>query len=249
MEFIMDRAGSLPFEDRGRAEQVVATPQFRDWMVNREATKLLVHGDFDSAEYVSPLSFLCTNIVQALRSRSGFVTLVFFCGRHASRDGENIGGVALIRSFIAQLLRQYPSCPSTLDPNISLNEVETGNLRQLCELFSILARQLPPTMMLVCAIDGIMFYERSDFWKDMDEVLVALLELAEDDVRMKAPVKVLLTSPKETRSLSEFFQSSGALLSMAPIPHTGRGPTRSGVAGGVARQLGRELGGSSDEEE
>lgn len=78
LSHVLSRAGGLKPEDRGRAEHVVDTHQFKDWVLGQQMMKLLVHGDFDLADNVSPFSVLCATLVRALRNRRGYVGLVFF---------------------------------------------------------------------------------------------------------------------------------------------------------------------------
>ncbi|MBE3049087.1 hypothetical protein IMZ48_42620, partial [Candidatus Bathyarchaeota archaeon] len=94
-------------EDRGMAEQVIVTTQFRNWLNKAGSAKLLVHGNFDFAREISPFSILCVSITWLFRqwTSRGIISLVFFCRRHTER---NRGGRAMIRSLICQLLRQFP---------------------------------------------------------------------------------------------------------------------------------------------
>lgn len=233
----MSRAGSLLFEDRGRAEQLIGTRQFGNWVLDQDMNKLLVHGDFDTENSISPFSVLCTSLIQALRPRSGLITLVFFCGCHLKPHDEYPGPITMIRSFIAQILEQHPFTPDNLANEVNLAGVEAGDIPQLCKLFACLARQLPATTTVFCIIDGVQFYERDQYWKDMDEVLCCLFELAEDDDKeMRATLKILLTSPKPTRRVRKVFDIGTSLLTMAAIPRSEQSPSQ--------RRFERELTGS-----
>jgi hypothetical protein len=248
MDTINDRAGGFHGEDRGRAEQVVSTSVFRDWIVHRGSSRLLVHGDYDINDYpeISPLSVLCVTLVQALRTRLGFGSLIFFCGRHlGQRHGENTGASGLLRSFIAQLLRQCPSaCHDTLNPSISPSEIENGDLKHLTKLFAALVHQLPNTTTLVVTIDGVLVYERKRYREGLYEVVDMLAKLDEEEELTRSPIKILLTSPTETRTreLRETFSKQNAILSMRSRQDTGQGPSRSGVT----RKI-KELGDVSEE--
>ncbi|KAJ0307034.1 hypothetical protein COL516b_004266 [Colletotrichum fioriniae] len=76
MAFILGRATAFSAEDRGRAEEVVETREFRNWVTSKERSSLgdgalLIHGDYDLGDYpeISPLSALCVAFVQMLRIR------------------------------------------------------------------------------------------------------------------------------------------------------------------------------------
>ncbi|KAF3765640.1 hypothetical protein M406DRAFT_88481 [Cryphonectria parasitica EP155] len=235
MDAIFDRAGAFSSEDRGRAEQVVSMSAFRDLFASPGASKLLVHGEYDSNyPEISPLSALCASLVRALRTRPAFVCLVFFCGRHLGRRDDNNTGVSgLMRSFVSQLLRQCPSvCPDTLGPEISMSEIEDDNPEHLAMLFVDMAHRLPHSTTLVVLIDGVLLYERKQLREGLHDVVDMLVRLAEDDELMHSTVKILLTSPSETRTheLNNTFRDHGAVVSMRSMLDTGQGPSRSGVA-------------------
>lgn len=236
---VFSRAGEFPEEDRARAEQVVGTLEFRNWVVTRGASKLLVHGEYDGPEYseVSPLSGLCAALVQAVRTRPEFVTLVFFCGRHLNqRRDDHTGASGLMRSLVAQLLRQCPSaCPNALGSDISFAEIEDGDLEVLISLFTDVACRLPASKTLVIFIDGVQLYERRQFREGLHEVVDKLVELADDEGPMQSTLKVFLSSPWQTRTreLHRIFSRDQAILSMESMQDTGQGLSRSGIANAI----------------
>ncbi|RDA94030.1 hypothetical protein CP533_5284 [Ophiocordyceps camponoti-saundersi (nom. inval.)] len=216
LQYVLSRAGAMPAEDRGRAEQMVDTRQFRSWVLSSYTTKLLIHGDFDSADDISPLSVLSATIVQALRSHAGYISLVYFCGRHQYRDGP----ASMIRSLIEQLLRQYPF---QLD---DMHRIAQESIATLCQSFGNLARSLPPHLTIFCFIDGIHIYERSQYKGGMENVICSILGVAEDgQPGRSAPIKMLLTSPRPTRHVRQLFDIDSSLLTMAAIPHNGQSPS------------------------
>ncbi|TRX87794.1 hypothetical protein FHL15_011316 [Xylaria flabelliformis] len=223
LQYILHNAGETIFEDRDRAEQVLATQHFRAWIVSPGSAKLLVHGDFaDTAAAnrpVSPFSVLCATVVKALRlsvAEGKTISLVFFCGRHLVDDEYN-GGGAMIRSLIAQLLRQFPPVSIESDPRVVMQEVERGDVTQLCALFVYLVRRLPARMTVFCLIDGINQYENEQFLHTMDEVVLALLRLVNEGTTSpwRAKFKLLLMSPQPTVEVRQVFNESGSLLHMA----------------------------------
>ncbi|KAK1762140.1 hypothetical protein QBC33DRAFT_581943 [Phialemonium atrogriseum] len=234
MDAVLDRAGTMPADDRGRAEHVVATRHFRHWMLRRDMARLLVHGDFDSPESVSPLSVLAKE----------------------EEEEDAAGPGLLMQSFIAQLLLQCPyTSPPTLPPNVSLDNLEAGDVDQLCIVFSLMARRLPASATLVVLVDGLMVYLRRQFRDDMDTVLDALLGLGDRDKdgapRVRCSVKLLLMSPQPTRSrdLVKVFRSCGGLLSMEAMYDSGQGPGRSGVGGQLEMGLGGFVEGDEEDDE
>ncbi|KAI0457387.1 hypothetical protein F5B21DRAFT_93390 [Xylaria acuta] len=226
LQYILHNVGEIILEDRGRAEQVLATPHFHTWIVSPSSTKLLVHGDFaDTAAAgrpVSPFSVLCATLVKALRlsvAEGKVISLVFFCGCHLA-DNEYSGGGAMIRSLLSQLLRQFPAASIESDPGVLIQDVERGDLTQLCRLFVYLVRRLPARMTVFCLIDGIDKYESEEYLHTMDEVVLALLWLVNESTgSWRAQFKLLLLSPRPTVEVRQVFdQEPGALLHMAQLP-------------------------------
>ncbi|RYP66421.1 hypothetical protein DL771_007830 [Monosporascus sp. 5C6A] len=253
LQRVLRSAGETILEDRGRAEQVVATPHFRAWIVSPGSAKLLVHGDFDGTAAanrpVSPFSVLCATLVKALRlSSSGGTTisLVFFCGCHLAYD-EYRGGRGMIRSLVAQLLRQFPVGTIEPDSGVAMEEVERGNVAQLCRLFVYLVRQLPARTTAFCLIDGINEYESEEYLHGMDAVVMALLGLVDetgDGQSGRAKFKLLLMSPQPTVEVRQVFdQKPGAVLHMAQLPmlEVGLSFVRLQEQLGVGPEVGRSL--------
>ncbi|KAI1130784.1 hypothetical protein F5Y10DRAFT_234803 [Nemania abortiva] len=226
LQYVLRNVGELILEDRGRAEQALSAPEFRSWIASPRSSKLLVHGDFDNttaaSRNVSPFSVLCATMVKGLRvsaAERNAISLVFFCGLHIARD-EYRGGGAMIRSLIAQLLRQFPAASIQPDPRVVMQEVERGNIKQLCMLFLHLVRQLPAAMTVFCFIDGINEYESEEYLHTIDEVIFALIELVdESSTSWRAKFKLLLLSPRPTNEVRKVFdEEQGALLHMAQLP-------------------------------
>jgi hypothetical protein len=223
IKHITESRNMIPAKYRSRSEQLVNTQQFKDWLVLPKSRELLVHGDFTSGapNYISALSLLCATLTQVLRTRDRYVSLVFFCGSHIEEDDGPTGGKAMIRSLIAQLLRQQSFATTLLSREVDLGRVKAGNLGALCTLFGWLVRRLPQDMTLICLIDGISHYENEDYEDDMLKVLRFILGLVRARDSALA-VKILATSPSPTDSVQEEFkEDDDCFLSMAELPRTG----------------------------
>lgn len=224
LHHVAEHTELLLHEDRGRTQQVLATRHFRGWISVRGPARLLVHGDFrPPTREISPLSVVCALLTHTFRSSPGFIGLVFFCGRHLVWD-EHRGGDAMIRSLIAQLLRQFSFAAVQPDPWISLKDLESGDVEVLCHVFALLVRQLPSNTIVVCLIDGICLYETEEFLSGMDVVVVSLLNLAETSAPDRASFKLLITSPQPTLEVRKVFDPDpDALLHMQTLPLLGDG--------------------------
>jgi hypothetical protein len=133
---------------------------------------------------------------------------------------EYHGGDAMIRSLIAQILRQFPS--QYLNPDVHKFLLNMGDVEILCNLFQLLVGHIPSPLTVVCIIDGINRYETGGYLEDMTTVILKLVEL----VNMysngnTASFKLLLTSPLPTTEVRQVFNvDRDAILHMENIPVT-----------------------------
>ncbi|OTA08542.1 hypothetical protein A9Z42_0002450 [Trichoderma parareesei] len=219
LQAVKEYSYRLPRKYHARAVQVTQTREFRQWIVTPTSTRLLIHGDFSphgpDSHRVSPLSFFCFLLVHMLRARERYITLVFFCGVHVEEEDSNVGGAAIMRSFIAQLLQQTGPSFIQLDMAMDLESVARGDcaISKLCDLFVQLVRQqLSRNRTLVCIIDGIGDYETDELQGDMLAVIKTLLQFrkpAKQGHGAEQPshgdVKVLVTTPFSTEAVQELF--------------------------------------------
>ncbi|KAL6692646.1 hypothetical protein J3F84DRAFT_351569 [Trichoderma pleuroticola] len=228
----------LPRKYHTRAVQVTQTREFRQFIVAPTSRRLLIHGHFSPQSLdtwrSSPLSFFCLLLVRMLRERERYITLVFFCGFHVEEEDSNVGGAAIIRSYIAQLLQQIPFEFMPLDMAIDLDSISKDDCKisHLCDLFVYFVRHLlPRDRTLVCIIDGIGDYETDELESDMLAVVKMLLQFcntAEHGNDAGSPhgdAKVLATAPFSTESVQELFIGEGnededdlPFLTMESIP-------------------------------
>jgi hypothetical protein len=210
VDVVEDKQESLPWTDRGRAGPIVNTEQFKTWMVSPRPATLLMHGDCASLGGVSALSLLCSTLTQALRRRSNFLSLSFFCGLHDEEDGQYYGGAAVLRSFIAQLLCQQPFDTRNIQHYVNIAGAERGQVASLCQIFGWLVRQLPAELTIVCIIDEIAYYERDAAVDEMLEVLAYITQTMYDS-NHRATLKILSTSTIAVREMRDFFPVDSVL--------------------------------------
>ncbi|GAB1317962.1 hypothetical protein MFIFM68171_08172 [Madurella fahalii] len=213
LQRVLRSAGETILKDRGRAEQVVATPLFRTWLASPDSARLLVHGNFDSTDAgsrpVSPFPVLCAEVVKALRLSSS----------PSGPAWTATTAEAMVRSLIAQLLRQFPAGIIEPDPGVTMADVEREDITLLCRLFAYLVQQLPASTTVFCLIGGINVYESEEYLHGIDAVVLALLESVDEDGGQhseRAKFKLLLMSPQPTVEVRKVFDNvSGTLLHMA----------------------------------
>ncbi|KAL5590948.1 hypothetical protein FOBRF1_014505 [Fusarium oxysporum] len=232
----------VPAVERARAEQLVNTGQLREWLVSPHSTQLLIHGNYDIRCRVSGLTLLCTSLADSLADRApNCLYLLFYCGLHDNFEyDEYTGGRAVIQSFICQLLCQYDfsNCISVGDVRPDLLHLD--DVDKLCFLFERLVFQLPESTLLVCFVDGVVYYEREEFKESMADVLVTLLRISKEQ-RTSANIKVLLTSPTRTMEVRRTFYDELVICMESRA--------RSGVAaskGRLERQLSEQVDGVTE---
>jgi|SRR3569833_224474 len=105
--------------------------------------------------------------------------------------------------------------------------------KEVCELCGILVRRLPREVVLLCLIDGTVYYERKEFEEDMGLVFVTLLELSSDSEHgTHVALKVLIASPTNTVGCSTAVPDE-LILSIESLADPGLLASR--------EKLGREL--------
>jgi hypothetical protein len=235
---------TLTQSDKKKADRVVQTGLFEQWMRSLKPAKLLIHGDFRASRTISPLSSLTATLTEAARADPmRFVTLVFFCSCHLDPEEDTFtGGTALIKALNLQLLMQQPHMAiSTLPGELIPDRVNQGDLQQLCQLFSLLVRRLPSETTLFCFIDGMVFYERDELIAEGQLVLAEIVRLVGDPT-IKANVKLLITSPWRTEMAHQFFHEDFEVLNMQGMQHIELTPSSSRV---ISRYISRSDSDSS----
>ncbi|KAI8718085.1 hypothetical protein NCS52_00886500 [Fusarium sp. LHS14.1] len=235
LEYIKERRNvRVPANEQARAEQLIQNRQFQEWLVAPTSSQLLVHGNYSGDQPFSGLSLFCASFIEALAARSArFLHVMFFCGLHEDPVTDSyIGGRAIIESFICQLLCQHDFSATALASSVSEELIRHGDIEELCTMFKWLVHQLPEGVVLVCMIDGVVYYERPWFRDGLGLVLVALLKMSEDETT-QAIVKVLLTSPTRTTEVRRTFPDD-LILSMDAMAYNGSVASQ----GRLKRQLG-----------
>lgn len=209
MKYCDARRESISVVDRGRTERIVSVERFRDWLISPRSSPFLVLGECDSVAHMTAFTLFCSTLTQAFREKQNFISLAFFCEQHREED-QRSGGVVLIRSFIAQLLCQYPFITGNIHQEVDLESVWRQESAGLCRLLSWLIRQLSEAITLVCVVDGLGYYERSAVVEETFDVMAHISHMMQNP-GLKATVKVLATSSVPVRVMRQFFPESSVL--------------------------------------
>ena len=205
----------MTHQSRCHAEAALSHPTFRNWLTKPASTELLIHGAADADEEGSGVSLLSATLFQALGTKERYIRLAFFCGLHTEADDRFVGGTAMVKSFIAQLLRQYDFDLTFLCNNdgseVQLQRLRKGKVKDLCRLLTCLVRLLPANTKVVYIIDQIGTYECDEHENMMIRVLKTVLGQVRDS-EMRCTVKVLATSDEATDTVRDAFSDEDECL-------------------------------------
>lgn len=214
VEAVLRQIARFHLVDQDRVVAITKHPQVEEWLVSPDSGALLVQAHCRRHDAISPASAASAMLVHILSSTMSFVTLHWFCGLHIS--GPDSGASAMMRNFICQLLsnphlRSHPKCP---------RQMGEQDCRSLLKLFSNLVRQLPERTIIICAIDGVSYYEgdnqRRDFYKSIRKIV--------NLIRTEPLVfKLFMTSPIRTSYVHQ-KPNIGRHLTVVELPeHLGGG--------------------------
>lgn len=218
---ILESSESVDLKHRLRTRAIVRTDEFQCWLTTPESRELLIQGDRsqEPVQQRNAVSLVAASLIETLRSRDRYISLVFFCRRHTDIDETcaYAGSAAMIRSFVAQLLEQSYRGYSFVCSDLDLEGIRAGDVAALCALLEWLVKYLPEKekrKTLVCIADGIDAYENEEEGDNLRKVIDSVVGLARSDDSDRV-VKVLATSPGGTVSIDEAFEHDhSSFLSM-----------------------------------
>ena len=202
------RVAELSYHNRGSL--LMRFPRFRNWLTSTSPDFLLVDGNGGSAaDRASAMTFVSALLAQTL-SDEGTSCIHHFCGLHTSRSDELSGPRGLLRALLAQLVSLFAFHIGFTRKN-EYDEVQRFDTIRLCVLFRELVKDIPEGIVLVCVIDGVSFYEASDWADDLRLVLETLNDLTRDP-EVWAAFKVLVTSAVTSRQAIKYIPREDHLM-------------------------------------
>ena len=202
------RVADLSYHNRGSL--LMQFPRFQNWLTSRSPDFLLVDGNGGSAtDRASAMTFVSALLAQTL-SDEGTPCIHHFCGLHTTRSDELSGPGGLFRALLAQLVGLFAFHIGFTRKN-EYDELQRFDTIRLCALFRELIKDLPEGIVLVCVIDGVSFYEASDWADDLRLVLETLNDLTRDP-EVEAAFKVLITSAVASRQAIKFIPREDHLM-------------------------------------
>ncbi|KAK2741994.1 hypothetical protein CKAH01_01421 [Colletotrichum kahawae] len=204
-ETILGYSEHADTDERAKAQWLLQTDEFRNWLRENRSSMLLVDGELQDS-MISPLSWICGGLISALVENPDSAVAFFFAGLHVDMQLPDIdsGPVAMLRSLIAQLLMSanLPSPDLSFMTKEMIKECREGDCLVLCEMFVKIIKQVPPKTTVYCIIDGVSWYEQSRWLADLGDFAVALEYVARrNNTGRSGSLKVLLTSPTQSTEI------------------------------------------------
>lgn len=199
--------------------------KFKRWLKDENnATALLIHGNFDDIDEISPLSYLCARFPTHYVRNDQAIFLHYFCSIQSPRHRHLESASNIMSSLTGQLLT-HPRLSFYFDlrflSNTSIKKIRKQNFEETCRLFLNLVDQLRKyKIVLFCVIDSVSIYETKKLQKDIERLFSSLRELinSQRGRRRKKGTnmlfKLLVTETTSTRYTWKYFQSS-QILDMA----------------------------------
>lgn len=230
------RGPSFSTEDTELAAHMVMIPQVAALMYSPKPTIVAVDGHFDRSQIgkISPLSYMCSMLSQAIRQQPPDYTassptspqpgrgtprkvvLEYYCALHTSEDDELRGPLGLMRCLVTQLilfllsngwLSEEEAVYLPYLRNVEDDLLQQRRLDAVCRLFAALTRHVPQGVPVYCFIDSWSAYEREDFWRDDYDVVINTLREAANASSPESGgnLKLLLTSATTSRWLVDIL--------------------------------------------
>lgn len=222
--------------EQERTEYLMISSRFKQWLTSRYSKVLLVNGNADTSNRCSPLSFACGLLVSSLGSFPSTITLSFFCALHTDSSDPETGSRMMLASLVCQLLEKYPHFDLSFLAADQKYDLQDHEVNTLCKLFENLLRQLPEGQLVFCMVDGVSYYEYRDRRDDTCKVLAMLVALTEDE-KLKAVIKLLISSPTASRYVSDVVDRKDIYTLPETIEHTNQGFNSQAFGKNAKRQI------------
>lgn len=169
---------SLSLADQDRAIWIMQSPRLLEWLNAPRSLTLLINGNGESNDMFSSTTLLSAKLLECLGQTGRIISHHFFCSLHTSSSASSKDdATGLVKSFVCQLLTRDMSWDLSFLSQKHLEEIGSGDLETTCMLFRKLVQQMPNKTFLFWVVDGINYYERSQWRPDFLKVIPELLEI------------------------------------------------------------------------
>ncbi|RDL36240.1 Uncharacterized protein BP5553_06852 [Venustampulla echinocandica] len=208
---------------QARATWVLHSTEMGEFLAGKvESQLLLINGNSEATEFISPLSFVCAKISDLISVSNHVLILTHFCGRHTDemRDSK-ANATGMLASLVGQLLMQVKSwghrkfkldLSSLSDDDLS----ETEDLGVLFNTFRTVIAQLPKGTLIFCLIDSLSAYENSTRKEETIDFMRKLARLVKKSTRVA--LKVLVTCPGRSMYASSWADFNDRKSQMLHVP-------------------------------
>lgn len=229
---VLSSSRRMPLKEQNRASALMRDSRVMDWIARPVSSMLLINGR-STAQKRSPVSFLCSTLVNALEDaceaggdgyeNGRLFVLSFFCGEHNILGEDDIGHpLGMIRSLLGQLLKMYPEFE--VDETIRnrwkrAQERDFTRLRSVCKLFEALIWALGPDARVHVIVDAVHYYEDKRRRENLDIVTRTLRSCM--STSSGPVVKVLYSSPASCSYIQKEFDEDEILNMRRFCPNQG----------------------------
>ncbi|KAG8526825.1 uncharacterized protein KY384_008254 [Bacidia gigantensis] len=208
-----------------RSTWVLQSPEMGEFLAGKAGSRLLlINGNGEAIEFISPLSFVCAKISDLINLSHQIILATHFCGHHTDelRDPRaNVQG--MLTSLVGQLLthvKRWERSDFRLDlSSISddkCNAIQQEDKDALFDLFRAIIMQLPKNTIIFCLIDGLSAYENSNRKKDTIAFMRKLARLVQKSSRVA--LRVLVTFPGQSIYADHWRGFDGKKAKMLYVP-------------------------------
>ena len=203
----------LKTNSQSKGNWLLHNKAFQAWLISDASSTLVVNGNAEGREHISPMSLVSAFLLQSLNGTDTASTISFFCGLHLAGHDDMRGPQGLARSLISQLLAtMYASDLAILENDFHQQlEAHASDVAMLMELFFSLVKRLPQEFVLFCVIDGISLFEKQQYEQETRIVFQKLSQIAQAESQ-GGLFKLLLTSPSSSRCAKEFFPKESTII-------------------------------------
>ena len=203
---LVESAHSLNLRQQERVKWIMtSSPKLRGWLTGLRSRALLINGNSNANEIISPTTFLAGKLLETLQRMEHVISIYYFCSLHTSTTREpKANGIGMLRCLLVQLLEARKTWDLSFLDRDDLDDFDVDDVEALSKLFHNLVKRLPEKTILFCVIDAVNFYERDD---KRDDFLVVMDQLVwEIEQSRKITIKLLITCPSRSMFVKNYIE-------------------------------------------
>ncbi|OIW31235.1 hypothetical protein CONLIGDRAFT_700977 [Coniochaeta ligniaria NRRL 30616] len=208
-----------------RSTWILHSAELGEFLAGKDESRLLlINGNCEATEFLSPLSAVCAKISDLISVSSRIILVTYFCGYHTDELRDyRANAQGMLVSLVGQLFTQVKDWKHG-DWGLDLSSIsdddwaaiQEESLDALFDIFRAVVMQLPKNTVIFCLIDSLSAYEDSKRKEDT----IALMQKLARLVRKSTCVtfKLLVTCPGQSiyASLWTDFNSKRAQIMHVP---------------------------------